>query len=161
MCSTAPSVSRASLPFLSRAISARKLELFLAMAASTGLSFMGPDGSSVGVSGAVAACVARHGHSNVDPFRRGDRVSVTVDGKQFESTQAQLRLLQLLEPLPVAEFIRAHDADIARFAQERRQVREVERKRRACHRVHIEAKAAHGLPVAAWLDAEESLVVDA
>lgn len=161
MCTPAPVVSRASLPFLSRCISARKLELFLAMSASTGLTFVAPCGEKVSVAAAVAACVARHGHSNVDPFRRGERVSVTVDGCDFESTHAQLRLLQLLESLPVAEFIRTHDADISRFAQERRQVREVERKRRACHRVHIEAKAAHGLPVSAWLDASEQMIVDA
>ena len=105
--------------------------------------------------------MARAGHSRVDAFRRGERVRVTVDGAEYDTTDAQLRLLRLLEPLPAAAFIRVCDHHVSAFAAQRKEARDAERKRRRCHRVHMEQKAAQRFPVTAWLDCGDELVVDA
>ena len=150
----------AALPFLNRAISSRRLEVALAMAAATGLTFRCGE-QQVAVSGLVAREIARVGHSNIDAFRRGPRVEVDVQGVTYDSTEAQLRLLRLLSALPMVRFIEACSGDITSFSRARKGVRDDERKRRRCHRVHIERKACHGLPVSAWLDADVALTVDA
>jgi len=103
--------------FLDRSISARRLEMALAFAAATGLTF-----NRVSPSQLVAREVARVGHANVDAFRRGQRVQVQMDGVTYDTTEAQLRLLRLLGAVPMAAFIRTCADDVAAFGRARKSV---------------------------------------
>ena len=142
------------LPFLSE-FSARKVELLLAMAAWDALVFTRGT-TRVLLSEVVARELACVGHTQLDPFRRGARVQLQLGDKAYESTQGQLNLMRLLSSTPSADFLRTCGERVAAHGRQRRLTRTTERKRRrdtgqACHRIHIERKAAYGFPVAAFM----------